>query len=112
MRPVTHRTDPQLRRALERWIAAEQAELTRLHAVRLAAEIRRLADEVLDQRVLEARSFHASWAEVAEAVGITRQSAHRRWRHLDDPARALAAARQAAFRSKALPQPTTDEIHP
>jgi hypothetical protein len=101
----THRTDPQLRRALERWIAAEREAMTRIDAVRLAAEIGRLADEVLDQRVLEARSFHATWAEIAEAVGITRQSAHRRWRHLDELARALAAARQAELRSKTRPLP-------
>jgi hypothetical protein len=101
----THRTDPQLQRALERWIAAEQEEMTRVDAVRLAAEIGRLAEEVLDQRVLEARSFHATWAEIAEAIGITRQSAHRRWRHLDEHAQALAAARQAEFCSTALPMP-------
>lgn len=109
----THHTDPQLRRALEHWIAAEQQEMTRLDAVQLAAQIGRLADEVLDQRVMEARSFHATWAEIAEAVGITRQSAHRRWRHLDTAARALTAARQAAFRSKPPPsQSHWDEIYP
>lgn len=98
-----HRTDPELRRALERWIDAEQESMTRLDAVRLAAEIGRLAHEVLDQRVLEARAFNHSWAHIADAVGITRQSAHKRWRQLEEPARALAEERQARFRSSRLP---------
>lgn len=102
-----HRTDPELRRALEHWIGAEQEGMTRLDAVRLAAEIGRLAHEVLDQRVLEARAFNHSWTHIADAVGITRQSAHKRWRHLEEPARALAEERQARFRSSRRPPAAT-----
>lgn len=98
-----HRTDPELRGALERWIGAEQEGMTRIDAVRQAAEIGRLAHEVLDQRVLEARAFNHSWTHIADAVGITRQSAHKRWCHLEEPARALAEERQARFRSTRLP---------
>lgn len=102
-----HRTDPELRRALEHWIGAEQEAMTRLDTVRLAAEIGRLAHEVLEQRVLEARSFNDSWARIADAVGITRQSAHKRWRHLEEPARSLAEERQARFRSSRRPPEAT-----
>ena len=98
-----HHTGPELRRALERWIAAEDSHLTRLDAVRIATEVRRLADQVLDQRVLEARAHNLSWIKIAEAVGITRQSAHRRWRHLEAPARALAEEREKQFRSSRWP---------
>lgn len=94
------RTGPQLRRTLERWLAAEQEPQTRLDAVRAAAEVRRIADEVLEQRVVEARSFHHSWSDIAAAVGVTRQSAHRRWRHVEDLAARLRAERELAFRSR------------
>lgn len=95
--------DPELRRALERWLAAEESDLSCLGAVRVAAEVRRLADQVLDQRVLEARAHNWPWAQIAKAVGITRQSAHRRWRHLEAPARALAEEREKRFRSSRWP---------
>lgn len=98
-----HHTGPQLKRALEGWIAAEASDLSRLDAVRVAAEVRRLADQVLDQRVLEARAHNSAWAKIAQAVGITRQSAHRRWRHLEGPARALAEEREKQFRSSRWP---------
>lgn len=98
-----HHTDPELRRALERWIAAEESDLSRLDAVRVAAEVRRLADQVLDQRVLEARACDWPWAQIAKAVGVTRQSAHRRWRHLEAPARALAEDREKRFHSSRWP---------
>ena len=38
----------------------------------------------LDLAVAHARRGHASWQEIAAVVGIRRQSAHQRWRHLDD----------------------------
>lgn len=98
-----HHTGPELRRALERWLAAEDSELSRLDAVRVAAEVRRLADQVLEQRVLEARAHNRPWAQIAEAVGITRQSAHRRWRNLEAPARALAEEVEKRFRSPRWP---------
>jgi AraC-like DNA-binding protein len=101
--PYKHHTDPELRRALERWLAAEDSDLSRVDAVRIAAEVRRLADQVLDQRVLEARAHNWSWAKIARAVGITRQSAHRRWRHLEAPARALAEEKEKRFRSSRWP---------
>ena len=96
-------SDPALRKLPQAWIDVEQEPQTRLEALRVAAEVRELVDEVLDQRVLEARSFRHTWAEIAAAVGVTRQSAHRRWRHLDPLADALAADRQHHFRASRLP---------
>jgi hypothetical protein len=99
-----HHTDPELRRALEKWLAAESEGMeNRLEAVRVAAEAGRLAAQVLDQRVLEARAHNWPWAEIGKVVGITRQSAHRRWRHLEPKARALAQADEARFRSSRWP---------
>jgi hypothetical protein len=99
-----HHTDPELRRALEKWLAVESEGMdSRVEAVRIAAEVGRLAAEVLDQRVMEARAHNWPWAEIAKAVGITRQSAHRRWRHLEPRARALAEAQEARFRSSRWP---------
>jgi hypothetical protein len=99
-----HHTDPELRRALEKWLAAESEGMeNRLEAVRVAAEVARLVGEVLDQRGMEARAYNRSWSAIAEAVGITRQSAHKRWRHLEPRARALAEAEEARFRSSRRP---------
>jgi hypothetical protein len=91
------RTGPALRKALRRWLAAEEQPQDRLESVRIAAEVLKLADEVLEQRVLEARAFRRTWADIAEQVGITRQSAHRRWRHLDEPAEELLRQRERLY---------------
>jgi hypothetical protein len=90
-------TGPALRKALRRWLEAESQPQTRLEAVRSAAEVVMLAQEVLEQRVLEARAFRKTWADIAAQVGITRQSAHRRWRHLDEPAAQLDRQRDRLF---------------
>src|SRR5688572_22659134 len=91
------RTGPALRKALRRWLEAEAQPQTRLEGVRIAAEVLNLAEEVLEQRVLEARAFRKTWADIAEQVGITRQSAHRRWRHLDEAAEELDRQRDRLF---------------
>ncbi len=90
-------TGPALRKALRRWLAAEEQPQDRLEAVRSAAEVLKLAEEVLEQRVLEARAFRRTWADIADQVGITRQSAHRRWRHLDEPAEELLRHRERLY---------------
>lgn len=48
----------------------------------------------------EARAFRHTWADIAEQVGITRQSAHRRWRHLDEPAEELHRYRERLWRPR------------
>jgi len=77
--------------------------MTRLEALRVADAVCRLAEQVRDQRVIEARSFRHTWTEVAAVVGVTRQSAHRRWRGLDGHADALATERQRQYRPRPLP---------
>jgi hypothetical protein len=62
----------------------------------------RLAEQERDQRVVEARAFRHSWAEIAGAVGIARQSAHRRWHGLDAAAAVLAEERERQFRPRQL----------
>lgn len=37
----------------------------------------------LDQRIAEARAHGRSWDDIAEQVGLTRQAAWSRWRHID-----------------------------
>lgn len=54
-----------------------------LEAVRRAAEDRRAAELNLDHAVAAARKVGSSWAEIGDAVGISRQSAHERWRRID-----------------------------
>jgi hypothetical protein len=90
-------TGPALRKALRRWLAAEQEPQYRIDALRVAAEVVTLAEEILEQRVLEARAFGHTWADIAAQVGITRQSAHRRWRHLDGPAEELRHHRSRLY---------------
>jgi hypothetical protein len=97
------RAGPALREVLTRWLEAEAQPMTRLEALRVVQEVVRLAEQVRDQRVVEARVFRHSWAEIAAAVGIARQSAHRRWHGLDAAAAALAEERERQFRSRQLP---------
>lgn len=41
------------------------------------------ADDVVEAAVLEARRAGHSWAEIALALGVRRQSAHKRYGHLE-----------------------------
>jgi hypothetical protein len=47
--------------------------------IRAAAEDVRKAETRLDEAVARARADGSSWADIGEAAGITRQSAHERW---------------------------------
>ena len=97
---------------LERWLAAESEPQTRLQALHTAAQVSRLAQEVLTQRVIEARSFYRSWSQIAAAVGVTKQSANRRWRALDAAAEALAAERERAFKARRVTKPPAPPPRP
>ncbi len=50
--------------------------------VRLADAARRLADAAaaLDEAASDARRAGASWAQIGDAAGLTRQAAQQRWR--------------------------------
>lgn len=48
-------------------------------AVADAAQARHATGAALDQAVTEARAWGASWQEIADAAGITRQTAWKRW---------------------------------
>lgn len=102
-RPRRHHSDPELRRALEQWLAAESEGIAdRLEAIRVAAEVSRLVAEVLDQRVMEARAH----------TGLGRRSARWSASPASPPTgdgatsslgRALAEAEEARFRSSRWP---------
>ncbi len=46
-----------------------------------------LADRAVEEAVTAARRAGHSWAEIAVALGVKRQSAHKRYSHLDRVAR-------------------------
>jgi hypothetical protein len=61
-------------------------------AVAAAAELAS-ARAALDAAVARALHWEASWSEIGDAVGVSRQAAHRRFRHLRwDPATRTAWA--------------------
>lgn len=58
-----------------------------LAATSTAARCLRDAESDLEATVARALHWGASWSQIGHALGITRQSAHRRFRHLHwDPA--------------------------
>lgn len=54
-----------------------------LAAVTTAEAARSTASLTLDHAVHDARRYGISWQSIGDAVGISRQSAHERWAHLD-----------------------------
>lgn len=53
-------------------------------ALRDIGLVRRLTDQAELVSVQTARRHGRSWAEIATALGVTRQSAWERWHELDD----------------------------
>ena len=56
-----------------------------LDELREAVWARQLAEERTRELVRRARASARSWRDIAEALGVTYQSAHRRFRSLDPP---------------------------
>lgn len=49
------------------------------------------AQDELERFIARAQHWGATWSEIADALGITRQSAHQRYRHLRyDPTEGVA----------------------
>jgi len=67
-----------LRLAPRREWAAHVGSTVTMPVRRAAGEVAR-AQERLDAEVHRARLVGASWAQIGDAVGVTRQSAHERW---------------------------------
>ncbi len=55
-----------------------------LHGLCVAA---RECDRLINEAVIDIRAEGRSWAEVGEAMGISRQAARRRFIHLEQPAK-------------------------
>lgn len=61
---------------------AERLRADALTATTTAAAHRRDAQADLDDTIARALHWGASWTEIGDALGVTRQSAHRHYRHI------------------------------
>ncbi len=65
----------------------DRLRLDALTAADAAATRQRNAEADLETAIARALHWGASWAQIGDTLGVTRQSAHRRFRHLRwDPA--------------------------
>jgi hypothetical protein len=70
----------QLRAELDRLDTAKNAARTEaLAAVQIAAAAHAGAGRRLDEAVAEARAYDATWQQIADAAGMARPSAWKRW---------------------------------
>ncbi len=61
---------------------SERLRLDALTATDAAASQLRTAEADLESAVARALHWGATWAQIGDTLGVTRQSAHRRYRHL------------------------------
>jgi hypothetical protein len=66
-------------------------------AVRVKATAAADAGSALDAAVRRARGLNATWQQIADAAGMTRQSAWKRWSSPTDHAHELDAAGRCSF---------------
>jgi hypothetical protein len=81
-RPMARVRQPDIKALVREWVAAEGGDPTS-HLDRAAAALRIAAeaDTFARAEVVAARELDsASWADVGEALGISRQAAHERFR--------------------------------
>lgn len=69
---------------LDRWESEHMQASAAVTRIRAARAQTAAAERDLEAAVAEARSHCVSWETIGRAAGITRQSAHARWRHLDE----------------------------
>ena len=87
-------TPPRLSRALLRRIDSHDAfPITALEAI---VEARRCLDEVERSAVSTARERGATWEDIAQALGVTRQAIYQKHRNGGPPEPARRASRRAA----------------
>jgi hypothetical protein len=53
-------------------------------ALRAAARLRLLAEQIEAEQVTRARRSGWSWQQIAECLGVTKQSVHRKYRRLEE----------------------------
>jgi ribosomal protein L12E/L44/L45/RPP1/RPP2 len=75
MRPLT---GLELETAFAHWQMATVGH-SRLDEIRAAMAVRALLDQSIIEAVSDARSKHATWAMVGDALGTTRQGARKRY---------------------------------
>jgi hypothetical protein len=72
-----------------------------MNRVEMLAELRALAalelelDQLFSERVVRARQCDVSWDLIAEAVGVAKPTAWRRWKRVEDDARPSRAERRS-----------------
>jgi len=69
-----------MRSAVGKGIVARPVPGAELGALADAAHAAAQADQLLDDTAVAARHAGASWAQIGDAVGLTRQAAQQRWR--------------------------------
>ncbi|HTU88252.1 MAG TPA: Clp protease N-terminal domain-containing protein [Solirubrobacteraceae bacterium] len=70
-------------------------------ALRALTALRRELDATEPEIVVRALQRGASWSQIARALGISKQAAHRKYRHLFDPTAAVAADQRIAVSEEA-----------
>jgi hypothetical protein len=69
----------------------ERHKTNALHHIRRQVSVVRDAQDELELFIARAQHWGATWAEIADALGVTRQSAHQRYRRLRyDPTEGIA----------------------